>query len=288
MPSLRRWIAYDWFKLAVALILLMLWVVFPRPPAVVSPAPAFNLPAYPWAGFTWRLDEAAKTLSDPNGVPLYRLSADGSLWQPVIPSDIQIKLPEGCQTVQNAFGGWELRDSSGRLLFSWDTEAFIWTTPPEPTATVPTLAPTSTATAPPTPASAPAPTAAAGTLIPPAAPTAIPTLAPTATRAPTLAPTATPTLPPAGCSAPAPARLTVGKTARVTSNLNLRREPVISDNIVMVNPVGAVLKVLQGPQCVEYQGSAYLWWQVESPDGTVGWSAEATLNGAFYFLEPIP
>lgn len=288
MPSLRRWIAYDWFKLAVALILLIVLIVLLLRPAAVSPTPVSTLPAYPWAGFTWHLDETAQTLSDPNGVPLYRLSADGSLWQPVIPSDIQVKLPEGYQTAQNSYGGWELRDPSGRLLFSWDMEAFIWTAPPEPTPTVPTAAPTATATPPPTPTSAPSPTTAAGTLIPPAAPTAIPTLAPTATSAPTLAPTTAPALPPAGCNAPAPARLTVGKTARVTSNLNLRSEPVISNNIIKVNPVGAVLKVLQGPQCVEFQGSAYLWWQVESPDGTVGWSAEATLNGAFYFLGPIP
>lgn len=63
----------------------------------------------------------------------------------------------------------------------------------------------------------------------------------------------------AGCKALAPTRLVPGKTARVLSNLNLREEPVIGKNIITTNPVRSVLKIQQGPVCVPYQNSTYLW-----------------------------
>jgi hypothetical protein len=31
---------------------------------------------------------------------------------------------------------------------------------------------------------------------------------------------------------------------------------------------------------------AYIWWQIKLPDGQIGWSAEASQQGAFYFMEP--
>jgi hypothetical protein len=92
----------------------------------------------------------------------------------------------------------------------------------------------------------------------------------------------------AGCQPPVQARLVAGKTARTLSNLNLRSEPAIDDNILTVSLTGTVLTVLEGPVCVPYQGSAYLWWQVETPGGRTGWSAENYLNGLGYYLLPIP
>jgi hypothetical protein len=35
-----------------------------------------------------------------------------------------------------------------------------------------------------------------------------------------------------------------------------------------------------------YWTGAYLWWQIQLPDGNVGWSAEGSLHGSFYFMEP--
>jgi hypothetical protein len=37
---------------------------------------------------------------------------------------------------------------------------------------------------------------------------------------------------------------------------------------------------------VPYWTGAYLWWQIRLPDGRVGWSAEGSLHGSFYFIEP--
>ncbi len=118
-----------------------------------------------------------------------------------------------------------------------------------------------------------------------------PTLAPTraaglsATPAPEIAATASLA---AGCQPPSESRLAIGMTVKILSNLNLRSEPEIADNILSVNTTGTLLKVLQGPVCVPYQDSAYLWWQVESPAGMTGWSVENNLNGRAYYLEPVP
>ncbi len=159
-------------------------------------------------------------------------------------------------------------------------------TEPQAQAAPATAAPLPTATATSLPTSPPPPTAA---------PTSAPTSTPENTLTPTSAPEDTPTPAPtsaaastAGCKAPAPSRLVAGKTARILSNLNLRSEPKIDNNILSVNPAGAILKVLQGPVCVPYQSSAYLWWQVEAPDGKTGWSAENYLNGGGYYLIPVP
>jgi hypothetical protein len=80
----------------------------------------------------------------------------------------------------------------------------------------------------------------------------------------------------------------IGGTARVLTNLNLRSAPEIANNIFKTHVTGTTLSVLQGPVCVPYQNSAYLWWEVEGPGGVTGWSAEAFLNGNGYFLEPVP
>jgi hypothetical protein len=49
------------------------------------------------------------------------------------------------------------------------------------------------------------------------------------------------------------------------------------------------VEILGGPECTRYEGGAtYLWWQIKLPNGQVGWSAEASASGAFYFMEPAP
>ncbi len=140
-------------------------------------------------------------------------------------------------------------------------------------------------TAPPT--TIPTPSA---TVAPTNPPTEAPTTAPTntpenATPTPEAAPIASPTV---ACNPPAPSRLATGKNARTLGDLNLRSEPKIDNNILTVNPTGTTLKVLQGPVCVPYQGSAYLWWQVETSAGKTGWSAENYINGQGYYLKPLP
>jgi hypothetical protein len=83
-------------------------------------------------------------------------------------------------------------------------------------------------------------------------------------------------------------RLKVGIQARVTTNLHLRTSAGIqAKNLVHSNLTGTKLDIIGGPLCIPYNDGAYLWWNVRQPDGVTGWSAEGSLEGQFYFLEPI-
>jgi hypothetical protein len=82
-------------------------------------------------------------------------------------------------------------------------------------------------------------------------------------------------------------RLKVGDTAKVTSNLNMRSSAGIGSKLILTNPAGTQLTIIGGPTCEPYQGGAYLWWQVQRSDEQTGWSAEGSLTGKFYFLEPM-
>lgn len=281
MQNQRAWLSYDTFKLIVALLLLALFIVLLLNPAI-SPrsAAGLQLPPYPSASFIWRYESASQNLLNPQGVAVYTLDSGLNAWKPVVPPDLAASLPAGNRLMKDSSGWWLIVDAGGQTLYQWDAAHLGWVTLP--------VRLVSTATQPPPPTA---------TLSPPS-PTVLPTstLPPTAVVEPTSAPTpeATATPEPAAqvtapaCSPPLPARLAVGGQARILSNLNLRSAPEIGNNLLRVNPVGMVLKILGGPQCVPFQGSAYLWWNVESPDGRQGWSAENWLDGRGYYLEPVP
>lgn len=160
----------------------------------------------------------------------------------------------------------------------------------------------------------PTPTVAAptATLPPPTAtPTAVPPTAtpeavtqPTPTPAPETAPQPTPTpetaVQPTPTEAPQapdgsvdcplaqPARLAAGQQALVITNLNLRGEAGMDKAVIRVSLPNSKVDVIGGPICIPYQDGAYLWRNIRLADGTVGWSAEASLSSDFYFLQPIP
>lgn len=222
METPRRWIAYDTFKLIVALLLLVILLI--------------------------------------------------SLLQgPAIP-------PTGAAEVGGAAAG-------ERATQTPLTAALAATRQPEAVATNTSLAvPASTATSQP---AASATAAIAPTQEPTAEPTQAPTTEAASASTPSTASTqAAPEVSTEECSSLLPSRLTAGSTARILSNLNLRSEPLIGDNIIGVNLTGRTLKLLDGPVCVPHEGSAYLWWQVEAPDGQTGWSAENFINGQGYYLSP--
>ncbi|MCI0550716.1 MAG: SH3 domain-containing protein, partial [Anaerolineae bacterium] len=171
-------------------------------------------------------------------------------------------------------------------------------TPPIPTLTplplTGTVAPASSTF----PASTETPTS---TAIPPTnSPTPSPTSPPpTVTSTPTIAPTIPPvteTLPtpiveipsePEVCAAVSRSQLQVGMQAIIQRRLNFRTSPGIMNNWIKTNLPGTPVEVIGGPECTRYKnGGAYLWWQIRLPDGQIGWSAEASAFGAFYFMEP--
>lgn len=156
-------------------------------------------------------------------------------------------------------------------------------TPALPTQTVLAVRPMETASptsVPPTVAATPTPATVVSTA----------TAAPAATQSPTaVSEQATPTgAQNASCNTLSPGRLSVGQKARVLQRLNLRSNASIAASIIKVNPTNSQVEVIGGPTCEPVGAHAYLWWQIRLPDGTEGWSAEAPLNQASYFLEPIP
>jgi len=86
----------------------------------------------------------------------------------------------------------------------------------------------------------------------------------------------------AGLVAP---RLSVGLTARVTSGygLSLKNQPATGaagSSELALMPYGSVVTVLDGYQC----NYGYIWWQLQTPGGLVGWAAEG--DSTNYYLEP--
>ena len=155
----------------------------------------------------------------------------------------------------------------------------------------------------------------AGTVVPasatPMPPTAtpVPTNTPTSIPSPTLIPTLTATAIPAPTESPVPetlptpiveipadqnvceavsrSQLQVGMKATIVRRLNFRSSPGIQDNWIKTNIPNTQVEIIGGPACTRYKnGGAYLWWQIKLADGQIGWSAEASAFGSFYFIEP--
>ena len=161
--------------------------------------------------------------------------------------------------------------------------------PPPPSSTVaPTtstsFSPTETAahTTTPSPATTPQPIASqTSTAIP--SPTASPV--PEITPTPAVETTEETNL----CAAVSRSQLQVGMQATIVRHLNLRSSPGIQNNWILTNIPGTQVEIIGGPSCTQHHGGgSYLWWQIKLPNGLVGWSAEASASGAFYFMESSP
>lgn len=86
-------------------------------------------------------------------------------------------------------------------------------------------------------------------------------------------------------------RIKIGDTVRVLLRLNFRYGPGLNWEIIKTNNSGTDLEVIGGPVCTSLLTDsglkAYLWWNVRTRDGQVGWSAEAPLINPYYFLDPV-
>lgn len=265
MQTKDRISGYDFIKLAFALaVAVFLYVVF-RPAGQPQPVAEVTVPAYPQASFEWEYDPETRELINPEGIQLYRLDADNVTWRPIIPATLSLQLPGSYRLVQNSQRNWQILDAVGAIVSSWDSENFRWVMGIIPTATQPRPTPTLQLTATPTPA---IPTA---TSVPPTA--TLPTLVTQST---------TP-----ACNTKVATYLAAGQQARVLINLNMHTTPEMIDNVFDANPAGVIVDVLQGPVCVPYLTSAYWWWEIRNAEGVTGWSVEATINGAVYFLGPL-
>jgi len=184
------------------------------------------------------------------------------------------------------------RPSQARQL--QDTDPTVTPLPSTPSTTLrasPTVVSASSTSAPPTATLIPTNTS---TPIP--SPTNLPTLTdtpiPSATESPVPEVLPTPIVEiPADtntCEAISHSQLQVGMQAAVVQTVNFRSSPGIFNNWIKTNLPNTQVEVIGGPSCTRYEnGGAYLWWQVKLPDGRIGWSAEASAFGKFYFMEPI-
>jgi len=76
--------------------------------------------------------------------------------------------------------------------------------------------------------------------------------------------------------------------ATILRRLNFRSSPGIQNNWILTNIPNTKVEVIGGPTCTRYKnGGTYLWWQIKLPNGQIGWSAEASAFGKFYFMEPV-
>lgn len=103
----------------------------------------------------------------------------------------------------------------------------------------------------------------------------------------TATPTASRLVPLNACdAAQSRSRLGQGMNATILRRLNFRSSPGIGENWLRTNIPGTPVEVVGGPECLPYYTGAYVWWQIRLPDGEIGWSAEGSMHGSFYFMEP--
>ena len=86
------------------------------------------------------------------------------------------------------------------------------------------------------------------------------------------------------CPGAAEPRLEGGKQAEVLRNVNFRSSPGLGDNWIGGFLAGDQVSVMGETACTPFGNGAYLWWEVERADGTVGWVAESPVNSPNYFL----
>ena len=161
------------------------------------------------------------------------------------------------------------------------TSAFATDTPrpPEASATATLLLSHTTTQAPP-PEPSFTPTASS-----PSLPTFTPDLGPTITATADAPPSPIPTF--TTCEQVlSRSQLQPGMQATIVRRLNFRSSPGIQNNWVWTNNPGTQVEIMDGPVCVPHFTGAYVWWQIKLPDGRIGWSAEGSLHGTFYFIEP--
>jgi len=219
----RRVTGYDLFKLIVAIVLFILFLLFNRKAIPNAPPPIFT----PFSN------------QNPTTVPAtQRTGATDS----VISSPTLMEAASLTATAQPTITG---------------TGAVEATATPLPS---------------PTPASLPQPTE-----------TSLPSLTPV----PVVSTPETGAAALSACDAASShSRLQAGGKAVLLRRLNFRSSPGIQHNWLRTNLPGTQVEVVDGPQCIPYVSGAYVWWQIKLPDGEIGWSAETSQFGTFYFMEP--
>lgn len=62
----------------------------------------------------------------PLGEAVYRLSEDGTRWEPIVPDGISALIPSGTQPTQTAEGVWQLLNADNTVAFQWQPDVLLW------------------------------------------------------------------------------------------------------------------------------------------------------------------
>jgi len=108
-----------------------------------------DLPPFPETTVDLTYVAETEQLVNPDGLPVFQLDAEKTQWVPVIPEDVAAELPEGTEIGQNeTTGNWEIVDTEGTALYTWDWVTLGWVTadtevaaPPLPDAPSPDVCP---------------------------------------------------------------------------------------------------------------------------------------------------
>ncbi|HJR78556.1 MAG TPA: hypothetical protein VJ821_00705 [Anaerolineales bacterium] len=252
---------YDLFKLLVALILFILFLLLFRNQAPQTAIPQSDAPTFTVLppGSTGLSTPASETaISSPSAISILGMATGPTSSTPTG------TVSSGSSTTLGASPTSVSARSSPEATPTPMLSTATSTSLPSPTQTA--APPTNTQVMSVTPLSPPSPT-------------------------PVIESPATPTAdaPPSAdvCdAASARSRLRVGMNATILRRLNFRSSPGIRDNWILTNIPGTPVEVVGGPECVPHLWGAYLWWQIRLTEGQIGWSAEGSLHGTFYFMEP--
>ena len=258
MQKKKGFIPYDWFKLIVAILLVVaiffVWrstTCCGEPPPVEKPVTEevaetepepteeaetesedtdtaadadVELPPLPEASDGLEYDAAKGGLVDADGNLVYTLNEDGQGWTPLIPDEMASMQLEG---------QWTLLDENGNPAYTWDAESRAWVAVPQEESAE----------------------EVATNIV--------------------------------DCPGAAEPRLVGGQQAEALRDVNFRSSPGVSENWIGSLFAGDQVTVMGDTACTPYGSGAYLWWQVERADGSTGWVAEAKVNSPTYFLAPV-
>lgn len=288
MDSSARATGYDLFKLIVAIILLLIFICLlvwtpANAPQAGTPTPADT----PISPTQTRL--VATTIAPPIPSPAETSTSNAStVTAPPLPSPTET--PASSRLTSTAL---PIPPPIGTSTSNELTATF----PPIPSPTGTSAPGALTATA--LPIASPITTSSLQTVTPVLIPSPTrtstsvpPTSIPSPTQSPVPAPSSTPIVEVPSdtevCdAATSRSRLQVGRNAIILRRLNFRTSPGIRNNWILTNIPGTQVEIIDGPVCLPHFIGAYLWWQIKLPDGRLGWSAEASLFGKFYFIEPV-
>jgi uncharacterized protein (TIGR03663 family) len=85
-----------------------------------------ELPAFPASSITMTFNPLTNNLENPFKQAVYHLDATLKEWIPVVPQEISSVVQSIAAPEKDAEGKWVLKNSSGQVLFTWNSDMLLW------------------------------------------------------------------------------------------------------------------------------------------------------------------